>query len=78
MPGTAMTGPCAEASATSPAASTRFDATSTLRPPCVSMCRPIAGPTMPISSSAAENAPKKKTRETPRSAATGSASTAGR
>jgi len=72
------TGPCAAASSTSPAGRTSADATSTVRPPRASMCRPIAGPMKLINTSATENAPNTQVRDSPSVAAIGSASTAGR
>ena len=75
---TSEIGPCAPASSTSPAGSTSAEATSTRRPPRPSMCRPIAGPTTAISTSAIENAPNTQERDRPSVSAIGSASTAGR
>ena len=71
-------GPCANASHPSPPASTRFDSTSTPRPPCRSIARPIIGPSAACSSSEPEKNPKNNAFETPSPAAIGSARIAGR
>ena len=63
---------------TSPAASSRFDADSTNRPPTRSMVRPTRGPSSPESMSEPENAAKNQVSEMPRSREIGSARIAGR
>ena len=71
-------GPCTNASHTSPAPSTRFDNTSTPRPPRRSIALPIAGPSAACSRSDAEKNPKNSDFDTPSPAAIGSARIAGR
>ena len=71
-------GPCANASHPSPPPSTRFDSTSTPRPPWRSIARPMIGPSAACSSSEAEKNPKNKAFDTPSPDAIGSARIAGR
>lgn len=71
-------GPCETAKTISPSAKTIFESASTSRPPRRSMKRPTDGPRKAEINNDAENAPKNQSRETLRSAAIVSASTAGR
>src|SRR5688500_13574321 len=66
----------AKPSSARPAASTRFEATSTPRPPKASIARPAAGPVSAITTSETEHAPKTVEVESPSSAAIGCASIA--
>jgi hypothetical protein len=71
-------GPCTAASASSPEANSRLVAISTVLPPRRSRARPAAGPTRAEIASAREKAANTVARSSPRSAASGAASKAGR
>ena len=70
--------PVAAASAARPPATTRFESTSTPRPPLRSIARPTHGPAKAEINKAAENAANTAERGTPMPTAIGSARMAGK